>query len=255
MHYHPLTISMHFAKQQYTQFRNTLWWNRQNLVLFPRITALQLEDKSKLENMGEIPADFMHMVLDVKTELSPVFLRAAMNHTAAWPSSQSVNLDLRRFLLYEPHFSQDARMNASRNNSATFITSQLRFCQHHKETPPYRAETFPGCLHILRKTFCPFLLFVETKNPVLIGKKSKQRHLWGKLNSPALSIILQELQFVIGIRSFHNIYQTKSCTEDLSTFFEHMSRILQTYREENENTEVVTILGCLATFTFTQTFH
>lgn len=88
MHYHPLTISMHFAKQQHTQFRNTLWWNRQNLVLFPRITALQLEDKSKLENMGEIPADFMHVVLDVKTEeLSPVFLRAAMNHRAAWPSS------------------------------------------------------------------------------------------------------------------------------------------------------------------------
>lgn len=78
---------MHFAKQLHTQFRNTLWWNRQNLFLFPRITALQLEDKSKLENMGEIPADFMHMVLDVKTELSPVFLRAAMNHTAAWPSS------------------------------------------------------------------------------------------------------------------------------------------------------------------------
>lgn len=78
---------MHFAKQLHTQFRNTLWWNRQNLFLFPRITALQLEDKSKLENMGEIPADFMHMVLDVKTEeLSPVFLRAAMNHRAAWPS-------------------------------------------------------------------------------------------------------------------------------------------------------------------------
>lgn len=78
---------MHSAKQQHTQFRNTLWWNRQNLVLFPRITALQLEDKSKLENMGEIPADFMHMVLDVKTEEpSPVFLRAAMNHRAARPS-------------------------------------------------------------------------------------------------------------------------------------------------------------------------
>lgn len=60
------------------------------------------------------------------------------------------------------------------------------------------------------------------------------RHFWGKLNSPALSVILQQLQFVIGICSFHNIHKAKSCTENLPTFFKDMSRILQAYKEGTE---------------------
>lgn len=42
-----------------------MWQNNQNLVLFPKLTALQLEDKSKFENMGKIPkiTDFTRGVL------------------------------------------------------------------------------------------------------------------------------------------------------------------------------------------------
>lgn len=57
---------------------------RQNLVLFPKITALQLEDKIKLENMRKIPniTDFTSGVLDVKTEKPSVFSWAAVSHRA-----------------------------------------------------------------------------------------------------------------------------------------------------------------------------
>ena len=168
-------------------------------------------------------------------------------------------------------------MNTTRCNSAKLLTSQLRFCQHHKEMSPHRAQISPGvvcCLscfsvlgvlsfktkytypYLLTKTLYSYMAFYRCQKIQYLLQKSEQMYFQGKLNSPVLSVILQKLQFIIGICSFHNIYQAQGCTENLSTFFKDMSRILQTYREEtSQNTKEVTISGLPPTFVLMKMFH
>lgn len=50
----------------------------------------------------------------------------------------------------------------------------------------------------------------------------------GGPGSPALLVILQKLQFVIGVRPFHDVHQAKCGAEHLPTFLQDVCRVFQT---------------------------
>lgn len=50
----------------------------------------------------------------------------------------------------------------------------------------------------------------------------------GGLGSPALLVILQKLQFIIGVRPFHNVHQAKCGAEHLPAFLQDVCRVFQT---------------------------
>lgn len=47
-------------------------------------------------------------------------------------------------------------------------------------------------------------------------------------NTPALFVILQELQLVIGVGSFNDVHQAEGGAEDLSAFLQDVCRVFQT---------------------------